>query len=106
MDIAFDIGSDDVERLEADSNVNVVRGASSTMNHIVINSVNFDTLKNPQVRQAMHMALDMDAIVAVAFKGYATVAESLSQQHHRVCQGWAHRLRPGRGQGADCAVRL
>ena len=78
VDIAFDIGSDDVERLEADSNVNVVRGASSTMNHIVINSVNFDTLKNPQVRQAMHMALDMDAIVAVAFKGYATVAESLS----------------------------
>ena len=56
----------------------VVRGASSTMNHIVINSVNFDTLKDPQVRQAMHMALDMDAIVAVAFKGCATVAESLS----------------------------
>ncbi len=78
VDIAWDIGSDDVARLEADPNVNIVRGASSTMNHIVINSVNFDTLKDPKVREAMHMALDMDAIVAVAFKGYATVAESLS----------------------------
>lgn len=77
-DIAFNVTADDVKRLEENPDVNVVLDTSSTMNHIVINTVNFDTLKDPKVRQAMHMALDMDAIVQVAFKGYATVASSLA----------------------------
>ncbi len=77
-DIAFDINADDVVRLEENPDVSVVKGPSATMNHLVINSVNFDTLKDPKVRQAMHMALDMDAIVQVVFKGYGTVASSLA----------------------------
>lgn len=78
VDIAWDINSSDVERLEADPNVNIIKGASSTMNHIVINSVNFDTLKNEKVREAMHMAIDKSVIADVVYKGFAVVAESLA----------------------------
>lgn len=51
-DIAFNVTADDVDRLESNPDVNVIKGTSSTMNHIVINTVNFDTLKDPKVRQA------------------------------------------------------
>lgn len=78
VDIAFDVGADDVSRLEADPNVNIVKAASSTMNYIIINSVNFDTLRNQKVREAMHMAIDMKVIVDVVYKGFAVEAESLS----------------------------
>lgn len=78
VDISFNVDANDVARLEENPDIQVLNEASSTMNHIVINTVNFDTLENDKVREAMHMALDMDAIVKVAFKGYATVASSLA----------------------------
>lgn len=78
VDISFNLDANDVVRLEENPDVNVLNEPSSTMNHIVINTVNFDTLDNPEVRRAMHMALNMDAIVQTAFKGYATVASSLA----------------------------
>lgn len=76
-DVIFKVSGEDVDRLKANPEVNVYQGSSATMNHIVINSVNFDTLKDPKVREAMHMALDMNALVQVAYKGYGQVATSL-----------------------------
>lgn len=76
-DIVFNVSSEDLTRLKENPEINVVQGGSATMNHIVINSVNFDTLKDVRVRKAMHMALDMNAIVQVAYKGNAQVASSL-----------------------------
>lgn len=76
-DVVFKVSGEDVERLKANPEINVYEGPSSTMNHIVINSVNFDTLKDPKVREAMHMAIDMNALVQVAYKGYGQVATSL-----------------------------
>ncbi|NCB62126.1 MAG: ABC transporter substrate-binding protein [Clostridia bacterium] len=78
VDISFDVDANDVARLEGSPDITVLNDSSSTMNHIVINTVNFDTLRNDKVREAMHMALNMDAIVQTAFKGYGTVASSLA----------------------------
>lgn len=77
-DIAFNVSAEDLDRLKSNPEINVIQGGSATMNHVVINSVNFDTLKDPKVRKAMHMALDMNAIVQVAYKGNAQVATSLA----------------------------
>jgi len=76
VDIALEVGSEDLNRLSANPDVNILKDAGSTMNHLVINSVNFDLLKDVRVRKAMHMALDMQALVQVAFAGTAVVADS------------------------------
>lgn len=77
VDIALEVSTNDLERLNANPDIKIIQGAGSTMNHIVINSVNFDTLTDVNVRKAMHMALDMNALVQLAFQGNATVASSL-----------------------------
>ena len=77
VDIALEVSTNDLDRLNANSELTILQGPGSTMNHLVINSVNFDTLKDVRVRKAMHMALDKDALVQVAFRGNATVATSL-----------------------------
>lgn len=77
VDIALEVSNNDLERLESNPDIQIIEGPGSTMNHIVINHVNFDTLANDDVRRAMHMALEKEALVQLAFQGHATVADSL-----------------------------
>lgn len=77
VDMCFNIKATDLERLKDNPDINVEIGTGATMNQFVINTVNFDTLKDMRVRKAMHMALDMNAIVATAYQGLAEVADSI-----------------------------
>lgn len=88
VDIALEVSTNDLDRLNANSDLTILQGPGSTMNHLVINSVNFNVLTDVNVRKAMHMALDMNALVQVAFRGNATVASSLAPEtatfYHKV----------------------
>ncbi len=75
-DIALEVAAADLERLDANPDTYTLVGPGTTVNQIVINSVNFPELTNPDLRRALHMALDMEAITKTAYVT-ADVAESL-----------------------------
>ncbi|MCC8059516.1 MAG: ABC transporter substrate-binding protein [Clostridiales bacterium] len=77
VDLAFNIPATDWSRLEANPDVEILTGPGATVNQFVINIVNFDTLKDAKVREAMHKALNMEAIVKTAYQGSAEVADSI-----------------------------
>lgn len=77
VDLAFNIPATDISRLQDNPDVEVLQGPGATVNQFVINIANFNTLKDPKVRKAMHMALNMEAIVKTAYQGNAEVADSI-----------------------------
>lgn len=77
IDFAFNIDATDLARLQTNPDVTCVVASGATMNQFVITTANFDLLDDVRVRKAMHMALDMNAIVATAYRGIAEVADSL-----------------------------
>lgn len=75
-DIAMEVAGTDLSRLEANPDVNVLVGPGATVNQIVINSVNYPGLDNVKFREALHTALNMDAITKTAYVT-ADTAQSL-----------------------------
>ncbi len=76
VDIAMEIAGADLTRLESNPDVKVLVGPGATMNQLVINSVNFPGLDNVKFREALHTALNMEAITKAAYIT-ADVAESI-----------------------------
>lgn len=66
-DVGMEIAGTDLARLESNPEVNVLVGPGATMNQLVINSVNFPELTNVKFREALHTALNMEAITKAAY---------------------------------------
>jgi len=66
-DVGMEIAGADLSRLQSNPDVNVLVGPGATMNQIVINSVNFPGLDNVKFREALHTALNMEAITKAAY---------------------------------------
>jgi peptide/nickel transport system substrate-binding protein len=64
-----------IKELETDPNIKVQIDKSTRMDHILINHAHAP-LDNKNVRQALNMAIDQQAIVDVVTFGYGTVANS------------------------------
>lgn len=77
VDVSLQIGANDIDRLTADKNLKTYVIPSSQVTLFQITQLNFDTLDDVRVREAMHLALDLDAIIKTAYRGQAMVATSL-----------------------------
>jgi peptide/nickel transport system substrate-binding protein len=73
IDIAYDIAPGDVSRVDSNPDLVLVRDANLSMNYIGFNfqKAPFDNVK---VRQAINLALDMEAIVEVVLRGVGAPA--------------------------------
>lgn len=73
IDIAYDIGPADVNRVDSNPDLVLVRDANLSMTYIGFNfqKAPFDNIK---VRQAINLALDMEAIVEVVMRGVGAPA--------------------------------
>jgi peptide/nickel transport system substrate-binding protein len=73
IDIAYDIAPGDVARVGSNPDLNLVRDPNLSMTYIGFNfqKAPFD---NAKVRQAINLALDMDAIVEVVMRGVGAPA--------------------------------
>ena len=75
-DIAIDGAPMDIPQAEASPNVVVQQGASTTITYLGFNMID-GPLADIRVRHAIKHALNMDAIINVAFAGAANTAHSL-----------------------------
>lgn len=74
-DVIYDVPPVDVQRLEANSDVEVIRRASLRGYYIGLNLLR-PALEDVAVRQALNHAVDRDAIIQALFFGYATKLDS------------------------------
>ena len=66
-DVGMEIAGADLARLQANPDLKVLVGPGATMNQLVINSVNYPGLDNVKFREALHTALNMEAITKAAY---------------------------------------
>ncbi|MBF4692192.1 ABC transporter substrate-binding protein [Fusibacter ferrireducens] len=77
IDISLDISPEDMGRLSENPDTRIVEGPGYAMNYFMINSLNFDTLADVKVREALAMALNTKQIVDAVFKGTARASDSV-----------------------------
>lgn len=75
LDAAIFVPFSRVAELRADPNLNVIISPSTREDHLLINHEH-GALANKEVRQALDMAIDKDAIVDIVTFGLGTVADS------------------------------
>ena len=77
VDVILDPARVDISRIEANSNLKVIRRPGSRVYYL-----SFDVTKppydNPKVRKAMNMAIDRKGIVKAVFQGYAEVSTGVT----------------------------
>jgi glutathione transport system substrate-binding protein len=71
----------DVSQIEADDNLEIITAPSLRQWHFYIN-VNQPHLSDVRVRQALNHAVDQEALVRVAFQGYAIPRYSIVPEKH------------------------
>lgn len=75
-DIVYDIGANDVDRISANPNINLVRGLGMNTSYIT-----FNTAKKPlddiRVREAIWYAVDLDQIVDIAYGTFGAKADGI-----------------------------
>jgi peptide/nickel transport system substrate-binding protein len=76
LDCAIFVPFSQIETLKADPNLNVMLDPSSREDHIIVNSAHGDLAK-VEVRQALDMAIDKQALVDTITFGTGTVANSI-----------------------------
>lgn len=75
-DIVLDPDTNDLDRISGIEGLKVVTGSSYGMSYIVF-TMDDEVLGDIRVRQALSLALDLDAIVKAVYGDYATVNESV-----------------------------
>ena len=65
-DLALEIAATDMTRLDENPAVNITAVPGATLNQLVINSANFPYF-TPEVRRALHMAINTEAITKTAY---------------------------------------
>jgi peptide/nickel transport system substrate-binding protein len=68
LDIAYDIGANDVSKIEENEELDIYRKVNFSTNYLGMNTMKepFDELK---VRQAINYAMDVDSIIASVYEG-------------------------------------
>ncbi|SKC90188.1 glutathione ABC transporter substrate-binding protein [Maledivibacter halophilus] len=74
IDVCYDIGANDITRLEENEDIEVYRKISFSTGYLGMNCLD-DKFKDARVRQAVNYALDVDAMVNSVLKGVGTVAK-------------------------------
>lgn len=74
-DIVYDIAATDLERLEADPNVNMVTALGTNCTYICFNCAD-SVLSNPKVREAIWYAVDPKAAATVAYGSFGAPADN------------------------------
>ncbi len=72
--IVYDVSPNDIARVEADSNLKLIRDASLSTGYVGFN-VQKAPFDNVKVRQAINMAIDMESIIEAVYKGVGSVAK-------------------------------
>lgn len=74
IDIAYDIAPSDIERVETTDGLEMIRSANFSNSYIGLNTQKapYDSV---EVRQAINMALDMDAIIEAVYYGSGSAAK-------------------------------
>ena len=75
VDIAIDIQASELERLEKVDKVTTFKEEQSSINFICLNNM-IAPFDNVKVRQAINMAIDVDAICKVVYQGTGAVARA------------------------------
>lgn len=75
VDIAFDLSTTDWDRIEADPNLQLLKGNSLTMVYLCFNNEN-PLYGNPLIRQAIAYAINVEAVAKTAYQGRAEAADS------------------------------
>lgn len=77
VDIVLNLNPDDIARLKENPETRILTGPAYGMTYFMINSLNFKTLADVRVREALAMALDTQKIVDTVYKGSARAADSV-----------------------------
>ena len=78
VDIAYDIGANDVAKIEENSDLSIAMGASSRCVYLATNYSKTDSpVANREVLQAIQYAIDKEAIVSAVSYGYGSVAHTM-----------------------------
>ncbi|HEY9038140.1 MAG TPA: ABC transporter substrate-binding protein [Roseovarius sp.] len=80
VDFIAPVPPTDLERIEADENVNLVTLPGTRIITLQLNGKRNEALANPQVRQAMVHAINNEGIVQKIMKGFGTVAAQNSPE--------------------------
>ena len=75
VDIAFDLPIPDWDRIDANAETVLVAGESQSHSFLLLNN-SMEPTTDIRVRRALAHALDMEALVRVAYQGQAVVADS------------------------------
>lgn len=70
IDIAYDIPSNDIERIESNKNTKIVRRSSNGFNYLGMNTSK-EPFNNVEFRRAIDLAIDEESIVKAVFRGTA-----------------------------------
>ncbi len=80
VDVLYEVGTGDVERLKGDENFTVIEETIPTVHSIYFNCSEYSACQNQKLRQAIAYAVDTESIAEVAYGGYATPAYSICSE--------------------------
>lgn len=91
IDIAYDIAPNDVNKAKENSKLQVLNKESMAVTYLTVNQSKGGPLADANVRKAMALAIDKQAIIDAVAYGYGSQASSVAPP---ICIGYSDRIAP------------
>ena len=91
IDIAYDIAPNDVQKAEKNDKLQVINQESMAVMYLTVNQSKGGPLADANVRKAMELAIDKQAIIDAVAYGYGSQAASVAPP---ICIGYSDNIKP------------